>query len=349
MKQHDIIVIGTSAGGIEALTQLLAPIKSSIPASIFIVLHLSPHSSNEALITILQKNTELTCMTAVHGKHIKKGHVYLAPVNEHLLIKDDHILLVRGARENGFRPAIDATFRSAAANYGSRVIGVILTGLLYDGIAGMEAIKRSGGFTIVQDPQDAEFNELPQNVLQHIEVDYCLPLHEIAVLLSELARRPSDTSISVPEDIRIEAEIAERMLQSTEVVETLGDRSHFTCPDCGGSLWQLNHGDTIRFRCHTGHAHVAQSLLSEKDKQLEETLWIAMRVLEERKNMLTALAAQNRNDSKNRVADSYQDKIEEAKMHIDRIKAILTTDVSSAPVLQQEREDSNGTSAAARR
>jgi two-component system chemotaxis response regulator CheB len=347
MHQHDIIVIGTSAGGIEAISRLLAPIKSSIPASIFIVLHLSPTSSNEALLNIIQRNTELTCMTAENGIHIRKGHVYLAPVDEHLQIKNDHILLTRGARENGFRPSIDTTFRSAAAHYGARVIGVILTGLLYDGIAGMEIIKRSGGITIVQDPEDAEYNEMPKNVLQHLETDYCLPLHEISVLLGDLARRPADTSFPIPEDICIEADIAERMLQSSEAVESLGERSNFTCPDCGGSLWQLKHGTTHRYRCHTGHAHIAESLLTEKDRQLEETLWVAMRVLEERKNMLVSLASQHRNDGKNRAAHTYEDKIAEAKIHIDRIKAILVTDVSSNPVLQQERESSNGTGAAA--
>jgi two-component system chemotaxis response regulator CheB len=347
MHQHDIIVIGTSAGGLEALIKLLAPIKNSIPASIFIVLHLSPASSNEALVNIIQKNTELTCLTATHGKHFRQGHVYIAPVDEHLQIKNGHILLTRGARENGFRPSIDTAFRSAAANYGARVIGVILTGLLYDGIAGMDIIKRCGGITIVQDPEDAEYNELPKNVLQHLETDYCLPLHEISILLADLARRPADTTFPVPEDIRIEADIAERLVQSSEAVETLGERSPFTCPDCGGSLWQLNHGNTMRYRCHTGHAHIAESLLTEKDKQLEETLWVAMRVLEERKNMLISLAAQHRNDGKSRAAGTYDDKIAEAKTHIERIKAILVTDVSSNPVLQQERENSNGTGAAA--
>jgi two-component system chemotaxis response regulator CheB len=204
----------------------------------------------------------------------------------------------------------------------------------------MEAIQRSGGITMVQDPEDAEFEEMPRNVVQHVAVDYSLPVTEIAILLNELASRHANTSQAVPEDIRLEASIAERIIQSSEVVDSLGDRSPFSCPDCGGSLWQLHHGHTLRYRCHSGHAHSGESLLNAKDKELEETLWIAMRVLEERKNMLSTLASQHETGGKSRVASTYQDKIDEAKMHIERIKAILINDVSSSPVFQQQRQES---------
>jgi two-component system chemotaxis response regulator CheB len=192
MKCHNIIVIGTSAGGIEVLTKLLAPLKSTLPASIFIVQHVSVLSSVEVLINIIQRSTELTCKVPGHNELFRNGHVYLAPPDQHMLIREDRILLIRSTRENGFRPSVDSLFRSAAAYYGPQTIGIVLTGMLQDGTVGMEAIKRAGGMVMVQDPAEAQFSEMPQSVLQNMEVDYCLPVSELSILLQDLVfRRPT--------------------------------------------------------------------------------------------------------------------------------------------------------------
>jgi two-component system chemotaxis response regulator CheB len=311
----------------------VTPLKKDLPAAIFIVHHLSATSSVEIQTDILQRNTELLCKVAEEGEHVKAGHIYLPQVDHHMLLVDGHIHLTRGPRENGFRPSIDTLFRSAAAYYGSQVIGVLLTGMLYDGTVGMEAIKRSGGLTLVQDPQEAAFPTMPRTVLQHIEVNYVLPVAEIGIMLEELVHRQPSLQ-SAPEDIKAEAQIAERVMTETANVEKLGERSVFICPDCGGPLWEMNHGDVPRYRCHTGHAHLAETLLYEKDKQLEETLWIAMRILEERKNMLVTLTGQP--GVSERIKSIYEDKIEEARSHIERIKKILLTDFEGLEALRKK-------------
>lgn len=334
MSEHSIIVIGTSAGGLAALAQLLGPLKKDLPASLFIVQHLALSSSTGLHVEILQRQTALPCKAAEHGEAIRPGTVYLAPVDHHLMLKEGHVHLTRGPRENGFRPAIDTLFRSAAAHYDARVIGILLTGMLYDGTAGMEAVKRCGGITVVQDPEEAPYPDMPANVLLHMDVDYCLPVAEIGILVEELVHRKS-AGQAIPDDIKAEAAIVERVMVGTQHVEPLGERSNFTCPDCGGILWEMKDSQVSRFRCHTGHAYAAESLLLDKDKKLEETLWIAMRILEERKNMLTLLAEETNGGTVNEL---YRDKIEETQSHIERIKKVIFSDGNDQPILQREQE-----------
>ncbi len=330
---HNIVVIGTSAGGLEALRQLLKPLKKDLPAALFIVQHLALTSSTEIHVEILQKHTALLCKAGEDGETIQPGTVYLAPADQHMMFRGNRLHLTRGPRENGFRPAIDTLFRSAAAHHDSRVIGILLTGMLYDGTVGMEAIRRSGGITVVQDPNDAPYPNMPANVLLHMEVDHNLPVAEIGILLEELVHRKTHPH-TIPDDIKAEAAIAERMLAGTQQVEPLGYRSPITCPDCGGILWEMKEGSITRFRCHTGHTHVAESVLLHKDKQLEETLWIALRILEERRNMLVLIAGESRNAGA--VKEMYQSKIEETESHIERIRRLIFSDAGSPEVLRQE-------------
>jgi len=338
MNRKNLIVIGTSAGGLEALITLLTPLKKDLPAAILIVQHVSPTSLIEVLVSTLQKHTSLHCKSGEDGDLLQDGCVYLAPTDQHMLVVDGHIWLTKGPRENGFRPAIDTLFRSAAAYYGQYTIGVILTGLLYDGTVGMEAIRRSGGLTLVQDPADAAYQDMPRNVLHHMEVDYVVPAAEIGVLLEELVHRyRPDREQGAPDDIKAEAAIVERVMTATENVESLGHRSVFVCPDCGGSLWQMKQEGVARYRCYAGHAYVAETLLENKDQQLEETLWIVMRILEERKNMLTVLASQSQQNAD--VKNMYEDKIREADSHIARIKSIIMTDSRAHEVLSKKAEN----------
>jgi len=338
---HNIIVIGTSAGGMEALCRLVEPLPADLPAAIFVVQHLSADADIHYLRKRLANHTKLSCVIAEHNSHITQGAVYMAPPDHHLLIDEKHILVAKGPRENQFRPSIDPLFRSAAAFHGSKSIGVILTGFLSDGLVGMETIKRSGGITVVQDPSDAEYPDLPRNILRHVKVDYSVPLSEMGTLLEKLVHQSSQDSMTVPPDIILEAKIAQRVMINSENasisdMDKLGKRVPYTCPDCGGTFWELTKKkeNITRFRCHTGHAFTDQSLLYGMNTALEETLWVAMRSLEERRTMLISLADQDRGN--NKWANVQRERAEEMKTHIDRIRRILeATTIADA---EHERE-----------
>jgi two-component system, chemotaxis family, protein-glutamate methylesterase/glutaminase len=325
-----IIVIGTSAGGMQALTKLLAELPKGLPASVFIVQHLSPDSSAPFLASRLNKFTDLTCKVAEHEQAFEPGTVYLSPPDNHLLLNRSKMLVVRGPRENHFRPAIDVLFRSAAAHHGANTIGVVLTGFMSDGVIGMECIKRSGGQTIVQHPDDAEFSVLPENVIRQIDTDYIVPVSEMSKLLEELAQQPVENSLTVPADIRQEALIAERIMSNStktniEDLEKAGNRSAYSCPDCGGGLWELSQEGTIkRFRCHSGHAFSQDSLLLGMTNSLEETLWVALRTLEERRNILVNMSYNEVTKKNHRWATMQEERVEEMKVHIERLRELLS-------------------------
>ncbi len=190
MPEHDIIVVGASAGGVEALIILTGALPSNLQAAVFIVLHI-PAQSPSLLPDILNRAGSLKVVSATDNAEIEYGHVYVAPPNFHLLVESEHIRVVSGPKENRHRPAIDPLFRSAATAYGSRVMGVILTGSLDDGTAGLQAIKICGGVAIVQDPQEALFPSMPMSALANVQVDYTLPLAQIGPLLGSLSHESS--------------------------------------------------------------------------------------------------------------------------------------------------------------
>lgn len=326
-RDSRLIVIGSSAGGMEALKKLVAQFPPDFPAPIFIVNHMGAHTTGEALVKVLDDSGSLTCEHARDDQTFEAGHIYLAPSDQHMLVVQDKILITKGARENRSRPAIDPLFRSAAVAYGNRVIGIILTGYLDDGTSGMMAIKRCGGVCIAQDPEDASYPDMPQSVIANVGVDYCLPIAEMGALLSDLVRRELPESTPVPEDIAIEAKIAQRVLSDLPSVEALGDQVPFNCPDCGGVLWQIEEGQLLRYRCHTGHAFTSSSLLTQQTVKIEETLWVALRMFEERQNLLVTMSA---NDSK-KTPSSTSQRAKDSQVHIDRIRAMLKSTDKDAP------------------
>lgn len=328
-SSHKIIVIGTSAGGMQALERLLAPLPADLPAAIFVVQHLSIDSSAPFLVKRLGQQTNLVCKVAEDKQDIEPGTVYMAPPDKHLLLKKKEMRVVRGARENQFRPAIDPLFRSAAAYYGPHVIGVILTGFMTDGVVGMEAIKRSGGCVVVQDPQDAEFAPLPQNVIRQVATDYIVSLDEMGELLVNLCHQQVQNSVKVPDDIWQEAQIAERIMTNSamndiEELNKVGERVPYSCPECGGGLWELTQPGTLkRYRCHTGHAYTQDSLLLSMSSHLEETLFVAMRTLEERRNILLHMSQGETDKGNRRWANMQEGRAEEMKVHIERLRELL--------------------------
>ncbi len=313
---RNVVVVGTSAGGLDALEQLLRGLPTGIPAAIFIVQHLAPEVSGDALVRRLAANTALPCRLARDGEAWERGHVYMAPPDNHLLVKGQHLLVTKGARENRSRPGIDPLFRSAAVSHGPRVIGVVLTGMLDDGTAGLVAIRKCGGVTVVQDPGEAAYPAMPQSALANLKVDHCVRLAVMGALLDELSRARAGRRKAIPEDIRTEARIAERVLSDVSAVNGLGDLVPYNCPNCGGTLWEMAEGDGRRFRCHTGHSFTTESLLVSQNEKIEETLWVALRMFEERKNLLNGMGTGTR-------GLATVERVREAEAHIERIRAML--------------------------
>ncbi len=322
-KITKVIVIGTSAGGLNALKKLVSQLHMDFPLPILVVQHISPDATGNVLLNSLSKCSNLTCVHAKMGEKLKSGHLYLAPSDHHLMIDADlKILVTKGAQENRSRPAIDPLFRSAAVALGNGVIGILLTGYLDDGTAGMKVIKRCGGISIVQDPDDAEYPFMPMNAIAQVKIDYCLPIAEMGELLYKLIPQKLSIKKPTPKDILIEATIAERVLSDLASVNTLGELVPFNCPGCGGVLWEIDKDPDMRFRCHTGHAYTSASLLAEQTKKIEETMWTALRMFEERKNLLTQMA----NKEKGAGSKSVLERAQMSQVHIDRIRLILQTD-----------------------
>lgn len=282
MQGHDIMVIGASAGGIEALTEVIGPLPPDLPAAIFIVLHI-PVNTISVLPHILSRYGALPAAHPKDGEAICPSRICVAPPNYHLLVKRGSIRLVRGPNENGHRPAIDPLFRAAARSYGPRVAGVVLSGTMDDGTAGLLAVKRGGGVTIVQDPDSALFSGMPRNAIEHAEVDYILPPAQIGSLLVCLAHQPIEESGGdfMPGEMDPEPDIVELNRGGLEAYKQAGTPSAFTCPECGGTLWELHDEGLARFQCRVGHAFSLDSLVWENAEQLEAALWTALRALEE--------------------------------------------------------------------
>ena len=327
MATRDIIVIGASAGGVQALLKLVADLPPKLPAAVFIVLHV-PTNVPSLLPSILSRDASLSVAHATDGEPIMRGRVYIAPPNQHLLIEDGRVRLVHGPKENLHRPSIDALFRSAARWAGPRVIGVVLTGARDDGAAGMRAIKRRGGITIVQDPHEALFPSMPISVMQEIKVDYSLPLREIAPLLDELSRQTAEEEerYPVPDHVEIESRIAQQDMEADELiasVDRIGTLSKLTCPDCHGALWEINDEDLLRYRCHVGHAFSAEALNEGQSGMLEMALWSAVRALEEQMVLAKRVVERARRSNQPRTAQTFERKAHEAEQHSGMIRQLL--------------------------
>ncbi len=320
MKETSIVVIGASAGGRETLLNLISQLPIDFPAPIFIVRHMSPDITGSEFVQALRRSGQLRCDWGRDGQQFEAGHIYVAPPDNHMLVGLDRIKITKGARENRSRPAIDPLFRSAAVTFTNRVIGVVLTGYLDDGTAGLSAIKRCGGICVVQDPADAAYPDMPRNALEQVKVDHVVPVAQMGGLLDRLVRRKPSKRTLPPKDIVIEAKIAERVVSDLQSVETLGEQVSFNCPNCGGVLWEMGQPKHLRYRCHTGHSFTAPVLLAEQSAKIEETLWIALRMFEERRNLLNGMS---RNESKGAAPNSTE-RAKEAEVHIKRIRAMLS-------------------------
>jgi two-component system, chemotaxis family, protein-glutamate methylesterase/glutaminase len=285
MAARDIIVVGASAGGVSALKAFVKSLPKNFEGIVLIVLHI-PAYSKSRLPTILGTAADREVVHPEDGDKLVPGSIYVAPNDHHMLVeKNNTVAIKRGPKENRFRPSIDALFRSAAFVYGTRVIGIVLSGLLNDGTSGLWTIKRHGGVVIIQEPEDAEYPEMPVNVLEYVDVDHIVPAPLMGGLLESLTVEPATEKhkFSKEELKRLEMEviIATKDNAFEMGIMDLGELTVFTCPECHGALARLVEGKLIRYRCHTGHAYTASSLLASLTESVEELLWQSMRAMEE--------------------------------------------------------------------
>ncbi|HEX8949081.1 MAG TPA: chemotaxis protein CheB [Dissulfurispiraceae bacterium] len=322
MAKNKIIALGASAGGIEAISKVISTLPEDIPAPLFVVLHSGPESPG-LLDEIFSRAGRLKAKYAENGEAFSPGTIYIAPADHHLIIKDSRTLLSRGPRENRSRPALDPLFRSAGAAYDSQTIGVVLSGMLDDGTAGLFSLKRCGGITCVQDPADAAYPDMPRNALENVEVDYVLPAAELGPVLDRLAREHGENHTPIPEDIVKEARIAELGVSNINMMEKMGNKAPFVCPECGGVLWEMRQDPIQRYRCNVGHAYTIASLISSQDEAIENALWAAIRSLEERANMLMRLVTYNRERGRAKVTVEWEREAEDSRRNAQRIRELL--------------------------
>jgi two-component system chemotaxis response regulator CheB len=313
MNKRNIVVIGASAGGFEALKKLVSVLPKDLDASIFIVWHMSPDVRG-VLPQVLNKQETLFAINAVDMEPIKTNRIYVAPPDHHLLLEEGRMRVTRGPRENRFRPAIDPLFRSAAYTYGTRVIGIILSGALDDGSAGLWNVKEYGGMAIVQDPLDAEVPSMPEHAIKSVRVDHVVSVSEMGGLLSRLTQETvqalQENGVPKNELTKKEIEIA---MENPHQIKEFGELTPYTCPECHGVLSALKEGDRVRFRCHTGHAFSADSLLSAVTESIEESLWGAIRSIQESIMLLNHMGDHFAESNQTQLAAKYFKKAIEAE------------------------------------
>jgi two-component system, chemotaxis family, protein-glutamate methylesterase/glutaminase len=322
MQNRDIIVIGSSMGGIEALSSLARGLPRDLPAAVFIVQHVAD-TGPALLAQILGRHGLLNAATAEDGMTPERGRIYVAPPNHHLLLGENGMRVGIGPRENRSRPAIDPLFRTAAVNFGGRVIGVVLTGLLHDGAAGLAAVKRCGGTPIVQDPDDAEFPDMPRKALAAVQEAQRVPLAELGGVLGRLAAEAAPPSPPVPDLLGIEARLTERAMNGAYWDELPGEPTNFTCPECSGAIREIADNGVRRYRCRVGHAYSPHELLSDKGRALETSIWVAMQTLDERAQMLERMGGDERDRGSAHAAARFEEQARETREHAGRLRELL--------------------------
>jgi two-component system chemotaxis response regulator CheB len=316
MANRDVVAIGTSAGGVRALHYLVERLPAGFPASILVTIHL-PSYRRSVLDELLAGAGKLGASFAQDGERLRKGHIFVAPPDRHLLLEGDNLSLGSGPRENNSRPAIDPMLRSVALCCGPRAIGVVLTGTLGDGASGLWAIDQSGGITVVQDPKDAAFPDMPENALRLMNPDHIASMQAMPMLLQDLVRQPVGEARPVPERIGYEVSVAKNGRTSMNKMDRIGRRSVLACPDCHGVMWEIDEGDLIRYRCHVGHTYTADLMGVALDESVRRALASALRNLEERLALARKLQRDASERNHVRVAESWAERAREYEREMD--------------------------------
>lgn len=319
MAYCDIVVVGGSSGGLEAFLALVRALPADFNAAVFMVLHLSPDYPSD-LDDILDRATPLKAMKASDREPIRPGFIYVAPPDHHLTLERDLIRVQRGPRENRHRPAIDPLFRSAARIYGPRVTGIIMSGYMDDGAAGLLAVRSRGGYAIVQDPSDAKAGQMPEAALKYAGADQTLPAAKIGGAVVTHVTKCAEKNNNDSEARKTVQEPVYANLHTATPEEGEGKPSPFACPECHGVLWELKDGKMVRFRCRVGHAYSPENLREEQAQAVETALWAAMRALEEKAALETRLSAST-SDSK--MGSRFKEQAESDQAHAETIRRLL--------------------------
>jgi two-component system, chemotaxis family, protein-glutamate methylesterase/glutaminase len=329
VAHHDVVVIGASSGGIDALSSLLGSVPVDLAAAIFVVLHVNPDAPS-LLPSILNRAGPLPVAHAVDQEPIRRGRVYVAPPGMQTYVHRGRIAVRRGPYENLHRPAIDPLFRTAAHHYGTRVIAIVLSGGLDDGTAGLVAVKRAGGVAIVQDPDDAACPSMPANALEKVEPDFCVPVAEIGGLLAALVA--SGAADALPGEVPLETRDEAPTPVEAHASEELGPASGFTCPDCNGALWAIEEAQGIRFRCRVGHAYSEETIVRAQEASVERAMWTALRALEERVALLEKVADQAERRGHQGVAGIFRERARAVQRDVETIHDLIVTGRTLEPV-----------------
>jgi two-component system chemotaxis response regulator CheB len=301
VRHHrDIIAIGASTGALDALGALVEKLPGDLPASLFIAVHTLP-TTRSSLPALLSARGPLPASHPVHGESIARGRIYVAPPDNHLLLRAGTIEVVRGPKESGHRPSVDALFRTASRAYGPRVIGVVLTGQLDCGAAGLLSIKTRRGLALVQDPEEAIAPEMPRAALRYAEIDAVLPIARIGPRLAELVREPVATD---PVEVSDELRVLEGDLRGAPV--------EISCPNCQGVLTEADIAGLHHFRCHVGHTFTLDGAISEQTEEVERALWAAARALEQSAALASRVAHSARGDMRERLEEKARTQLAQA-------------------------------------
>jgi two-component system, chemotaxis family, protein-glutamate methylesterase/glutaminase len=324
---HDIIALGGSTGAFVPLRQIFADLPADLPAAVFVVRHIASDAA-DLLADILDAAGPIKVKTASDGDLIENGQAFVAPAGHHLLMENGRVRLGRGPRENMVRPAIDPLFRSAALSYGPRVIGVILSGLLDDGAAGLAAVKRCGGIAVVQNPADAEADDMPLSSLAACDIDYRVCTEKMAQLLMQLTKEIAPPAQPAPGDIALEVQIAAGRPSTTEMVAQIAVPVALSCPSCSGVLSQISEPSRLRFRCQIGHAYSADVLNKQQEAAIAEAVGTALRVLEERHTLLVKMAADAKRRGNELSAKQFEEKAHDYRRQADILRKAAVDGIS---------------------
>jgi two-component system chemotaxis response regulator CheB len=320
-----VIVVGASAGGVAALESLVRGFPKDFAAAVLVVLHLGP-TQKSILPALLDRAGPLRGSAARDGEPLQAGRIYVAVADHHLMLEADRVRVVRGPRENHFRPSIDVLFRAAAYYFGPRAIGVVLSGSLSDGSSGLYSIKRLGGTAVIQDPEEALFSSMPLSAMRRVDIDYALPVDQIGPLLAGLVREPTSAepldAAHYRKDLKFEIDIAAADSAFQRGIMEYAEPSVYTCPDCAGVLFRIPEGKTDRFRCHTGHGFTTAALLDQQSETAEEKLWESVRSLQEAVALLHETAGRLRQNGDDESAESLASQAKQVEARLDALRQI---------------------------
>lgn len=322
MANTDIVVVGASAGGVEALRAFVSELPEKLNAAVFVVVHF-PENAVSVLPRILQRAGKLPAGNPLDEEPIQPGRIYVAPPGCHLLVKLGKVRLVRGPKENGHRPAIDPLFRSASRVYGKRVAAILLSGMLDDGVNGLGYVKRHGGVALVQDPTDALFGDMPRNAIEGTDVDHVASVKQLAHLVSELANgNVPDYSVANPGNGEVDP--VEMGIEELRALERNGRPSVYTCPECNGTLFEFNENGVRHYRCRVGHAYSDEALESHQTEELEAALWEALRTMEENLGLSRKLLEKAEHGNRRASVAYYTDKVATSERRVNLLRHVLT-------------------------